>query len=109
MNSSSLGIRFSTGTSRPDEDSGKFVAKTNLENQPSDKVRFTARMILFQIGLESLDQEEDYTDILFEKFGSRFPPAREFSAFARSTVDADPVGDPDGTLCACIIWRQDNS
>ena len=32
------------------------------------------------------------------KFGHAFPSTKEFSAFARSTVDADPVSDPDGTL-----------
>ena len=83
---------------RPDEDTGKFVARTDLINQPSDKVRFTARMILFRIGIESLDQEEDYTDILVKKFGNAFPSTKEFSAFARSTVDVDPIHSPDEAL-----------
>ena len=83
---------------RPDEDTGRFVARTDLKNQPSDKVRFTARMILFRIGIESLDQEEDYTDILVKKFGNAFPSTKEFSAFARSTVDVDPINSPDEAL-----------
>ena len=83
---------------KPDEESGKFVGITNLEEQPSDRVRFTARMILFRIGIEDLGQDEDYTDTLVNKFGSAFPTTKEFSAFARSTVETDPVGDPDGTL-----------
>ena len=83
---------------RPDENSGKFVAKTNLQSQPSDKVRFTARMILYRIGIDSFDKDEDYTDLLIEKFGGAFPSTKEFSAFARSTVETDPVSDPDDAL-----------
>ena len=83
---------------KPDEGSNRFVARTDMREQPSDKVIFTARMVLYAIGIQSLDGQEDYTDILVERFGNAFPTTRDFSAFARSTVDADPVSDPDGTL-----------
>ena len=83
---------------KPEENSNRFVARTDLKEQPSDKVSFTARMILSAIGIQALDIQEDYTDLLVERFGDSFPTTREFSAFARSTVDADPVSDPDGAL-----------
>lgn len=82
---------------RPEEDSNRFVARTDMREQPSDKVSFTARMVLYSIGIQ-LKEEEDYTDILIEKFGDSFPTTKEFSAFARSTVETDPVADPDGSL-----------
>ncbi len=83
---------------RPDETSGKFVAKTDLSDQPSAKVSFTARMILYKIGLQTVLEEEDYTDMVVGKFGNAFPTTKEFSAFARSTVEIDPAADPDGAL-----------
>lgn len=83
---------------KPEEGTNRFVAKTDMREQPSDKVVFTARMILYSIGIQSDDEKEDYTDVLVEKFGNAFPTTKEFSAFARSTVEADPISDPDGTL-----------
>lgn len=83
---------------RPGEDSGKFVAKTEIREQPSDRVRFTARMLLLRIGIEVIEDTEDYTGILVDRFGNAFPTTREFSSFARSTVDADPINNPDDTL-----------
>ena len=83
---------------KPEEGTNRFVAKTDMREQPSDKVVFTARMILYSIGIRPDDEKEDYTEVLVEKFGNAFPTTKEFSAFARSTVDADPVSDPDGTL-----------
>ncbi len=83
---------------KPDENANTFVAKTDMSEQPSDKVIFTARMVLYAIGIQSIE-EEDYTDILIEKFGHAFPATKEFSEFARSTVvDADPLSDPDEAL-----------
>lgn len=86
---------------RPQEDNDSFVAKTDMGEQPSDKVRFAARMILYSIGIEAAEEKEDYTDMLIKKFGKAFPTTKEFSAFARSTVFADPISDPDGAL---MIW-----
>lgn len=84
---------------RPGEDSGKFVAKTEIKEQPSDRVRFTARMLLLQIGIEVVsDTEDDYTEILVDRFGNSFPTTKEFSAFARSTVEVDPIRNPDDAL-----------
>ena len=81
---------------KPDGD--RFVAKTDMTEQPSERVNFTARMILYSIGIQYQEGKEDYTDVLVEKFGNAFPTTKEFSEFARSTVDADPLSDPDEAL-----------
>ncbi len=83
---------------KPEENSNSFVAKTDMSEQPSDKVAFTARMVLYNIGIQPQNEKEDYTDILVERFGGAFPTTKEFSEFARSTVEADPIADPDGTI-----------
>lgn len=83
---------------KPEEGSNKFVARTDMREQPSDRVVFTARMVLYTIGIRTQDEQEDYTGILVERFGDAFPTTKEFSAFARSTVETDPVSDPDGAL-----------
>lgn len=83
---------------KPGDDSNQFVAKTDMRTQPSDSVLFTARMILFAIGIEIHEETEDYTDVLIAKFGNAFPSTKEFSKFARESVEADPINDPDGTL-----------
>lgn len=83
---------------KPGEDSGKFVAKTEINEQPSDRVQFTARMLLLRIGIEVIEEREDYTGILVDRFGHAFPSTREFSEFARSTVEVDPISDPDDAL-----------
>lgn len=84
---------------RPDESSGQFVANTDMRDAPADKVEFAARMILIQIGVNIAVDKKDYTEMLVRKFGDAFPGTREFSAFARSTVeDADPVNEPDDAI-----------
>ena len=85
---------------RPEETRDHFVAKTDMSQQPANNVIFAARMILYSIGVEIQD-DEDYTDILVERFGNTFPTTKEFSAFARSTVEGDPINNPDDTL---IQW-----
>ena len=83
---------------KPEDGSNQFVARTDMTTQPSDKVSFTARMVLYAIGVEAQEDKEDYTDILVARFGNAFPTTKEFSEFARSTVETDPVQDPDGAL-----------
>ena len=83
---------------RPDDNSNQFVAKTDMSTQPSDRVLFTARMVLLAIGIEIHEENEDYTDALISRFGNAFPSTKDFSKFARDSVEGDPVNDPDGTL-----------
>ncbi len=83
----------------PGENQTTFTANTDLSSPSAEAASFAARMILGHIGIEVVEDETDYTGILVERFGNTFPNTREFSAFARSTVDdADPVNRPDEAL-----------
>ena len=45
----------------------------------------------------------EMTKRLLDEFGGDFPKASCFSAFARRTVQADPLGSPDSAL---VIWQE---
>lgn len=83
----------------PGEDQNTFITNTDLISPSAEAASFTARMILSHIGIEVIEDRIDYTDILVERFGNAFPNTRDFSAFARSTVDdVDPINRPDEAL-----------
>lgn len=81
-------------------DSGnKFVANTDLTNPPAAQVDFVARMILQRLGIDLQQTTVDFTGLLLRQFGHSFPTTRDFSEFARSTVDdVNPVDNPDEAL-----------
>jgi hypothetical protein len=80
-----------------------FSIREELETE-QDRVEFTSAFILDQIGIAVETSEETYLDAMLAKFGGTFPPTREFSAYARSTVSqVDPCNDPDGALMAWTI------
>lgn len=70
----------------------------------SDQVKlgYPLNFILEQIGveLEEPKEAENLLDVMLGKFGGGFPSTREFSEFARYTLDLDPRDDPDATLLA---------
>jgi hypothetical protein len=77
-----------------------FSAREELETE-QDRIQFASRFILEQIGVAVETTQETYLDSMLKKFGNSFPRTREFSAYARSTVeDADPAQDPDGAIMA---------
>lgn len=64
---------------------------------------FVIKMILDELGIESRDAlAEQYYEPMLERFHGEFPKTKEFSEFARSTVqDTDSVEEPDDAL---IKW-----
>jgi EcoRII C terminal len=77
-----------------------FSAREELETE-QDRIEFASRLILELIGVPVEATEETYLDKILERFGSAFPRTRDFSEYARSTVQGlDPVGSPDATLMA---------
>lgn len=77
-----------------------FSAREELETE-QDRIGFTARFILEQIGVPVEAAEDTFLDRILHKFGAQFPRTREFSAFARSTLpDVDPKVNPDAALMA---------
>lgn len=78
----------------------KFSVRSELENE-HDRIAFASRLILENIGIEVESTEESFLDIILEKFDGQFPKTREFSAFARATLDnLHPKDDPDAVLMA---------
>jgi len=77
-----------------------FSVREELETE-QDRVQFASRFILEQIGVVVEATEETYLETMLQKFGEAFPKTRDFSTYARSTVqDIDPRADPDAALMA---------
>lgn len=69
------------------------------------KIDFASKLILEHIGLEIKDEDENFLDLMFERFPKVregiFPTTREFSKFAQTTVKELSVHDnPDDVLSA---------
>jgi hypothetical protein len=69
-------------------------------------IGYAAREILAQLGIETAVApitEESNLDVLLERYGTGFPPTKEFSAFARElTPEVNALEDPDSTLMAWL-------
>jgi hypothetical protein len=64
---------------------------------------FAARLILDEISVEYEDPQANTLDSIIERFGSTFPPTRDFSDLARLTLPAvDACDDPDAALLAWL-------
>jgi hypothetical protein len=63
-----------------------YALKTETD---SDRMRlgFASRLILEQIGVVGQETDESFLDQMLWKFGTAFPSTREFSAWARETID----------------------
>jgi hypothetical protein len=67
------------------------------------RLEFASRYILEQIGVVVEETDETYLDRMLERFGDAFPTTREFSAFARGTLEeVVVVNDPDAALLAFV-------
>jgi len=77
-----------------------FLIREELSEE-RDRIALTSRLILENIGIAVEAPAQDYLGLIRERFGTRFPATREFSAFARSFhAGLDVVADPDGALMA---------
>ncbi|WP_218001600.1 type II restriction endonuclease [Paraburkholderia acidipaludis] len=77
-----------------------FSVKSELETE-QDRIEFASRFILENIGIVVETTAETYLDTMLEKFGGVFPKTRDFSAYARLTLnDLDPREDQDAVLMA---------
>ena len=77
--------------------------KATLFKEVEDsKVGFAEQAILEHLGVEIIDTDDQYLELMLERYDGSFPRTRIFSALARETCEAvDPVDDPDATL---IEW-----
>ena len=87
-----------TDTELPD-----FSVREDLESD-KDRIAFASRVILEQIGIEIEDANHIYLEDMLQRFKQKFPKARVFSAYARSTLnDLSPLDNPDEVL---MSWME---
>lgn len=80
-----------------------FAVRTAFETDV-DQVRFAARVILEQIGIEPKDLAEEWLEQMLRRFGAGFPATAVFSAFARETLPGvHSREDPDAAL---LVWME---
>lgn len=71
-----------------------------IGDKSDTELGFAARFILDELGIEIEEPEAGRLDTLLERFNGTLPSTFEFSAFARSTLQTDPLVDPDKALMA---------
>jgi EcoRII C terminal. len=80
-----------------------FSVRGGLESE-KDRIEFTSRIILEQIGIETKDYADAYLEDMIKRFGGVFPPTTVFSAYARSTLkNINAFDDPD---IALLSWLE---
>lgn len=81
----------------------RFEVK-EIEEKHDPQLNFASRTILSALGIDVTDTDENYLEIMLEKFGGKFPTTRIFSAFARGTLlDVSAKAEPDR---AVIAWME---
>jgi hypothetical protein len=81
----------------------RFSVRAELEND-QDRVGFAATFILESIGVVVEKTQDSFLDTMLAKFGGSFPSTREFSAFARSTLQ--DVSAEDNVDAAVMAWME---
>lgn len=80
-----------------------FSVREELETD-QDRIAFASRFILENIGIVVEEpQEDNFLDKMIKKFGNGFPTTREFSAYARSTLD---INVHDGQDAVIMAWME---
>ena len=68
---------------------------------------FATRYILDELGIEIAEPDAEYLDSLLDRFETRFPTTREFSAFARETIRGiSPLDAPDEALVSWMTHEE---
>ena len=67
-------------------------------------LEYSGRYVLSTLGFETDRSSDSFLNLILEKFGDKFPSTREFSSFARSTLnDVSPIEEPDLTI---VKWLE---
>lgn len=67
----------------------------------SDRLEVVHKLILEQLGFDTIEADVSYLDEMLSKFPTRLPSTKEFSAYARSKVSsALATEDPDAAILA---------
>lgn len=88
-------------------DTGEMFKFAEVE-EGDMQLDFTVRLILDELGIEIEEPEVDRFDQLLERFQGKFPTTRQFSAFARETLDkeVDVIAEPDLTLIEWLEYEE---
>jgi len=87
----------------PGEDMTMFAVK-DVETKDDAALDFASRMILDEIGIESVETDENYLEAMIDRFGRRFPSTRIFSEYARHTLtEVSASSNPDEAL---VTWME---
>lgn len=85
------------------EDMTKFAVK-DLETKDDSALDYASRMILDEIGVESVETDENYLETMIARFDGRFPSTRIFSEYARQTIaEVSASSNPDEAL---VTWME---
>jgi hypothetical protein len=86
------------------QDSENKFSVNTIEGERNKQIGFAERAILEALGIEAKPEDaNNWIDVMLRKYGQGFPPTREFSDFARSTLRGISVLEaPDETLLAWI-------
>ncbi|GJM39825.1 MAG: type II restriction endonuclease [Ardenticatenaceae bacterium] len=86
----------------PDEGTQVRFTVQEIEEENDPELDFASRIILTELGIEITETDENYLEVMLEKFKGKFPTTRIFSAFARETLgDISAIDNPDK---AVIAW-----
>ncbi|MGN6603023.1 MAG: type II restriction endonuclease [Ginsengibacter sp.] len=77
----------------------RFIVK-DLTKEKTE-LGFAGNYIISALGFDTEQTEEDFLDMVLDKFGNTFPSTAAFSNFTRSTFkDISPTDDPDRAILA---------
>ena len=94
-------VRWLFGTTN--ENHPGFSIREELESE-QDRIAFASRFILEQLGIEIEENAETYLEDMLHRFGGGFPKTKDFSSYARSTLnDISPLDNPDAVL---MSWME---
>ena len=92
---------FGIDTPHDDVNCG-FTTRKDLYTE-HDRLTFTSRLILEQLGICVGYSEDIYLDEMIKRFGSNFPSTSEFSSYARETLpDIKALDNPDMVLMSWL-------
>lgn len=90
------------------EINGSFTLKDETEIEKL-KLGTAAKTILEQLGIDAVETNENFLDLILGNFGAKFPSTAEFSTFARKTLqveEIDALRNPDQTILA--VYEREN-
>lgn len=87
-------------------DHPRFSVKEIPKNQQNG-IGYASRIVLDEIGIMVKTTAFDYLDDMLQRFDHKFPPTRDFSEYARSTLKEISVNDDADSVVMAWMERED--